>query len=149
MKLTAQQCSGTCGPLLSGKVLQFTHCHPAGCSSRVSSFCCVFAGGPFDPLGLADDPEVLAELKVRPVWWGWWCSKQAVLAIYSGMPACPCNGLWVLCTCRIHSADHSQPPAPLCAPQVKEIKNGRLAMVSMLGFFVQAAVTGEGPYANW
>jgi len=40
-------------------------------------------------------------------------------------------------------------PTTLSELQLKEIKNGRLAMVAMLGMYVQSATTGKGPVSNW
>merc|ERR1712217_994192 len=43
----------------------------------------------------------------------------------------------------------SEDPDTLSELQVKEIKNGRLAIVAMLGLYAQALTTGKGPVANW
>merc|ERR1711966_297597 len=44
---------------------------------------------------------------------------------------------------------YSKDPKMLEEMKLKEIKNGRLAMMAMLGFYGQAAATGTGPIDNW
>ncbi|KAJ8616722.1 hypothetical protein MRB53_036094 [Persea americana] len=165
----------------------------------------LYPGGSFDPLGLADDPEAFAELKVKEIKNGrlamfsmFGFFVQAIvtgkgplenLADHLADPHDGCTGPLKLCTCKHHCTKYfghlgqvilvgavegygiaggplgevtdpfytggsldplglADDPEAFAELKVKEIKNGRLIMFSMFGFFVQAIVTGKGPLEN-
>ncbi|XP_022744660.1 chlorophyll a-b binding protein 7, chloroplastic isoform X2 [Durio zibethinus] len=106
-------------------------------------------------------PEILDLLGVshfvEPVWWRVGYSKLQVgpeYARYCGIEALEPLGIYL-------PGDINYPGGVLFDPlnlskdpvafeelKVKEIKNGRLAMVAWLGFYFQAALTGKGPVQN-
>lgn len=59
----------------------------------------------------------------------------------SGNPAYP-GGQW------FNMLNWGKTPEEMKKLQTNELRNGRLAMIAVLGCFAQAVMTKEGPYAN-
>ncbi|XP_048605238.1 chlorophyll a-b binding protein 7, chloroplastic-like isoform X2 [Brassica napus] len=94
---------------------------------------------------------------VEPVWWRVGYSKLQVgpeYARYCGIEALEPLGIYLPGDINYPGGtlfdplNLSQDPVAFEDLKVKEIKNGRLAMVAWLGFYAQAAFTGKGPVQN-
>ncbi|KAF2324384.1 hypothetical protein GH714_013401 [Hevea brasiliensis] len=127
----------------------------------------------FDPLGLGEDPESLNGL-CRQSWFMLVLPCLALLEFFSQIyaetrrymdyvsPGSQAKeGSFFGMEAALEGLEPGYPGGPLFNPlglakdtkyahdwKLKEIKNGRLAMVAMLGIFVQAAVTHAGPIDN-
>lgn len=119
-----------------------------------------FKSGVIPPLGTYDywaDPYVLFVLEIvlvafaehrrgQDYWKPGYGSKTPLLGLEkvlggSGDPAYPGGPFF-------NVLGLGKDEASLKVLKTKEIKNGRLAMLAVLGFFIQAIVTGEGPVDN-
>ena len=93
----------------------------------------LYPGEAFDPFGLADDPDTLAELKVNKIE-GREREREGEEEVF----------FFPSFFSHAKKLNFFSPSLK----QVKEIKNGRLAMFAMLGFFAQAVFTGKSPLEN-
>ncbi|VAH29036.1 unnamed protein product [Triticum turgidum subsp. durum] len=96
----------------------------------------------WDTAGLSADPEAFARNRALEVIHGRWAMLGALGCVF---PEVLQKWVGVEFKEPVWFKAGSQIFAEL---KVKEIKNGRLAMFSMFGFFVQAIVTGKGPLEN-